>query len=241
MWWSRWSRETCILLSLGCALALASCGSSGYSGGDEDQLTLNFIGFTGEGIEQADLVGTTTADVDVCPTICSVEIVDEFFGVEVEFEEFTSTRAFAMFMNVGFSDILIDRYVVSNPSSGLPDRTVETAVLVRGGRCSNSPTTHCGLDNECGVLGTCEQVETPIEILLFDFIDKALLVGDATCPELDPETLLIIPGTVLPQRYQTQVTFYGSDASGEEFVIRTGLTAQFSDFENCDDETGGGE
>jgi hypothetical protein len=221
--------------------ALASCGSSGFSGRDTDELTLNFMGFTGEGIEQADLVGTTTADVDVCPTICSIQI-DEFFVITTEFEEFTSTRAFALFQNVGFADILLSRYVVSNPpESGLPDRTVETAVLIPGGRCSNSPSTHCGDDSDCGGLGGCVQSATPIEILLFDFIDKALLQGEGTCPQLDPDNPgLIIPGTVVPQRYQTNVTFFASDESGEEFQINAGLSGQFSDFNNCQDTSGGG-
>src|SRR5215510_13637391 len=98
----RWSRVSYCALSLTLALGAVSCGGSGFAGRDTDELTLNFMGFTGVGIEQADLVGTTTADVDVCPTICDVgDIFTDF-----ETEEFTSTRAFAVFKNVGFADML---------------------------------------------------------------------------------------------------------------------------------------
>jgi hypothetical protein len=222
-------------LSLTLVLGAAGCGSSGFAGGETDELTLNFMGFTGEGIVQADLVGTTTADVDVCPTVC--EVGDIF--IDFEIEEFTSTRAFALFLNVGFADILLDKYVVSNPGSGLPDRIVDTAVIIPSGRCSNNPARHCASNADCQLFGSCDQTETPIEILLFDFIDKELLVDPGPCDSIDPETLLIIPGNVLPRRFQTNVTFYASDESGERFTIQTGLSGQFADFNNCDASTGG--
>ena len=232
MWWLRVSF---CALSLTLMLGTLSCGSSGFSGGDTDELTLNFMGFTGEGIEQADLVGTTTADVDVCPTIC--EVGDIF--TDFETEEFTSTRAFALFKNVGFADMLLSKYVVTNPGSGLPDRTVETAVLIPSGRCSDDPSAHCSANADCGLGGICDQEETPIEVLLFDFIDKDLLVDPGPCDSIDPETLLIIPGDVIPRRFQTNVTFFASDETGEEFTIRAGLSGQFADFDNCDADTGG--
>lgn len=231
----RWTRVSYCALSLTLALGAVGCGSSGFAGGDTDQLTLNFMGFTGEGIEQADLVGTTTADVDVCPTVCEVGDIFTDFMIE----EFTSTRAFAMFLNVGFADILLSKYVVSNPGSGLPDRTVETAVLIPGGRCSNNPAAHCSRNADCGLSGICDQTETPIEVLLFDFIDKDLLVDPGPCDTIDPETLMVIPGNVIPRRFQTNVTFFASDESGENFTIDAGLSGQFADFNNCDASTGG--
>lgn len=229
-----WSRVSYCALSLILVLGAVGCGSSGFAGGDTDELTLNFMGFTGEGIVQADLVGTTTADVDVCPTVCTVgDIFTDF-----EIEEFTSTRAFAMFLNVGFADMLLSKYTVSNPGSGLPDRIVETAVIIPSGRCSNNPAAHCSSNADCGA-DTCDQTETPIEILLFDFIDKDLLVDPGPCDTIDPETLLVTPGNVIPRRFQTNVTFFASDETGESFTIRTGLSGQFADFNNCEASTGG--
>ncbi len=234
MWWSRVS--SCAL-SLILVLGAVGCGSSGFDGqSGSDALTMSFLGFTGEGIDQQDAVGNTSADVDVCPTICDFG-VDGIFGDEV-FEIFTQTRANAVFVNNGTADILLDRYTVSIPGSDLPTRTVTTAALLPGGRCSNSPTTHCGLDNDCGLLATCDQTVTAVEILLYDFVDKQLIVGDQVCPSVDPRTGLPTPGTVIPQTLQTNVTFSGSDETGERFTVRAGIVAGFFDANNCDAGSG---
>jgi hypothetical protein len=192
---------------------------------------MSFQGFTGDGIDQQDTVGNTSADVDVCPTICDFG-EGGIFGDET-FEAFTQTRANALFINNGTADILLDRYTVSIPGSGIPDRTVNVAALLLGGRCSNSPTTHCGLDSDCGLAVNCDQTETSVEILLYDFIDKQLIVGDGRCPGVDPETGNPIPGNVVPQTLQTNVTFSGSDESGERFTVKAGLVAGFFDANNC--------
>ncbi len=228
------STVTCALF-LASALAASGCGSAGFDGQGTDQLTMSFLGFSGEGIEQQDAVGSTDADVDVCQSIC-------FIGgdlIDIEFEQFTQTRANAIFINNGTSDILLDRYTVSLPGSGIPDRTGNVALLLPGGTCSDSPTTECGSDNQCNPDATCLHVETPVEILLFDFVTKELIRGDATCPTLDLNTGQIIPGTVLPVTYQTDVTFSGSDASGERFTVRAGLVAGFFDANNCQASGGG--
>lgn len=217
------------------ALSLAGCGSGGFSGHGTDQLTMSFLGFSGEGIEQQDSVGSTNAEVDVCQDICSIsgDLVD------IEFEQYTQTSANALFVNNGTSDILLDRYVVSIQGSGIPDRTSNVALLLPGGSCSDSPTTECGTDDQCNQGATCEHVETPVQILLFDFVTKELIRGDATCPTIDFNTGQIIPGTVLPVTYQTNVTFSGSDASGERFTVKAGLTAGFFDANNCTSSGGG--
>ncbi|MFN8642985.1 MAG: hypothetical protein U0802_15510 [Candidatus Binatia bacterium] len=233
----RWSSIVKSICALSAALAVASCGSSGFdSSGGQDSLTMQFTGFSGEGIDQQDLVGNTSADVDVCQSLCNVggDLVD------IEFETFTQTRANAIFMNMGASNILLDTYTVSMPGSGVPARTASVAAILPGGTCSNSPTRQCGLDSDCGGLGTCEHVETSVEILLYDFITKELVRGDRRCPSINFETGLIDPGDVIPQTYQTNVTFSGSDASGKRFNVKAGLVAGFFDANNCQSSGGGG-
>ena len=232
----RWLPIMKSVLALSAALALSSCGSSGFdSSGGQDSLTMQFLGFSGEGIEQQDIVGNTSADVDVCQSLCNLggDLVD------IEFEEFTQTRVNAVFMNMGTSPILLDQYTVSIPGSGIPSRTASVAAILPGGTCSNSPTTQCGLDSDCGVIATCEHVETSVEVLLFDFVTKELVRGDKRCPSVNFETGLIDPGDVIPQTYQTNVTFSGSDASGKRFNIKAGLVAGFFDANNCQNSGGG--
>lgn len=232
----RWLPIMKSVLALSAALALSSCGSSGFdSSGGQDSLTMQFLGFSGEGIEQQDIVGNTSADVDVCQSLCNLggDLVD------IEFEEFTQTRVNAVFMNMGTSPILLDQYTVSIPGSGIPPRTASVAAILPGGTCSNSPTTQCGLDSDCGVIATCEHVETSVEVLLFDFVTKELVRGDKRCPSVNFETGLIDPGDVIPQTYQTNVTFSGSDASGKRFNIKAGLVAGFFDANNCQNSGGG--
>lgn len=233
MWWLT---KGCAVLGTCGLLALAGCGSSGYDGAGTDGLTMQFIGFSGENIDQQDLVGTTSADVDVCPSLCALS--GDLF--DIEFEVFTQTRANAVFMNMGASDILLDRYTVSIPGSGVPARTANIAATLPGGTCSNNGQP-CGDNTPCGVLGICEHVETPVEVMLFDFVTKELVRGDGTCPSIDFNTGEIIEGTVVPQTFQTNVTFSGSDASGERFTIKAGLVAGFFDANNCEDGGGGDE
>jgi hypothetical protein len=149
------------------------------------------------------------------------------------FEQFTETFANAVFQNNGTADILINQYTVTIVGSDLPQRTVNTAVLLPGGRCSDSPTTHCGLDNDCGFGGECVQTAVPVGVLLVNFVDKTLLVGDAQCPGVDPFTGLPTPGTVVPRRYQINVVFKGSDETGEGFTINAPLDGNFFDANNC--------
>lgn len=231
----RWSSIVKRVWVLSAALAVASCGSSGFdSSGGQDSLTMQFLGFDGQGIEQQDLVGNTSADVDVCQSLCNLggDLVD------IEFEEFTQTRANAVFMNMGASPILLDRYTVSIPGSGVPTRTANIATILPGGQCSNS-TAQCGSDSDCGIIGTCQHVETSVEVLLYDFVTKELVRGDRRCPSVNFETGLIDPGDVIPQTYQTNVTFSGSDASGERFTVKGGIVGGFFDANNCQASGGG--
>lgn len=235
MWWTRVSY---CALSLIIVLGPAGCGTSGFQGqSGDDALTMSFLGFTGEGIMQQDTVGNTSADVDICQDICSIG-AGLLIG-QVVFETFTSTTANAQFVNNGTADILISEYTVSTPGLHVPARTVTTAVLLPGGRCSNLPSQHCGFDTDCiatgGTVATCNHEETNVEILLYSLTEKQLIVGDQMCPELDTTTVpfTVIPGNVTPQTHQTDVTFRGSDETGKEFVVNAGLVGTFSDFINC--------
>ncbi len=226
----RWMSIVRYPLALSAVLALVSCGSSGFdSSGGQDSLTMQFLTFSGEGIDQQDLVGSTDADVDVCQSICNVS------GdlVNIEFEQFTQTRANAIFMNMGASPILLDKYTISIPGSGVPNRSASIAAILPGGTCSNSPSTQCGSDRDCGVIATCQHQETSVEVLLFDFVTKELVRGDKRCPSINFETGTIDPGNVVPQTFQTNVTFSGSDASGKRFTVHAGLVAGFFDANNC--------
>jgi len=233
----RWLPVTTCVLSLSGLLVLASCGSSGFdTSGGTDSLTMQFLSFDSDNIDQQDFVGNTSAEVDVCPSICSVggDLVN------IEFETFTETHANANFMNMGQSPILLDKYVVSIPGTGVPNQTVNTAVILPGGTCSGSSSTPCSQDFQCGLSGKCEHVETPVVILLYSFVTKELARLDKRCPQLDPETNLIIPGTVTPLTLQTNVTFSGSDASGERFTVKAGLVGGFADNNNCTNSNSGG-
>lgn len=229
MWWLRVSY--CALF-LTCAGGLAACGGSGFDGQSDDALTLSFLGFSDDNIEQQDTVGNTSASVDVCQTFCNFG--GDFFDIETEL--FTETYANANFMNNGTADILLSQYTISIPGSGVPDRTVSSTVLLPGGRCGSLPNRHCGLDTDCPPGDTCNHVTVPVQILLYTFQTKELLVGDGQCPDLDfrdPDNPVFIPGTVIPKTFQTNVVFRGSDETGKDFRFNTGIVGSFFDANNC--------
>jgi hypothetical protein len=240
MWWTRVSF---CALSLTCVLEAAGCGSSGFSGqGSSDSLTMSFQGFTGEGIMQQDVVGNTSADVDLCQDICAIS--GSILVPTVQLEKFTSTTANALFVNEGFADILLDRYTVTFPAGlGIPTRTVQTGVLLPGGTCSSLPNTHCGSDADCTFAGPCDHPTVPVQVLLYDFATKAQLIPTGqTCPMLGEDNqgnLIIIPGDVTPFSFQTNLTFSGSDETGKRFTVKTGLFGAFSDANNCTTGSGG--
>lgn len=76
-----------------------------------------------------------------------------------------------------------------------------------------------------------------MQILLYTFTTKELLVGDAMCPTLDfsqdPNVPILVPGTVVPKTLQTNVSFKASDAAGKGFKINTGIVGSFFDANNC--------
>ncbi len=223
----RWLRTTYVL-GLSLLIGLAGCGSDGFDTPDgDDQMILSFVRFTGEGINQADGVGGTSADVDVCLGLC-------LEGEEVKAEEFTATRVNAVFVNRGKADILLDSYSLSTPGTGIPDETHSISALIPGGRCAVNQEVPCALDDDCRA-DVCVRQETTVDFLLYDFTFKELIRGEGVCPEIDLLDLTFAPGTIIPQTFETIMTFEGSDATGDRYAISTGYVGHFDDFDNCEE------
>jgi hypothetical protein len=212
------------------AFSLGSCGDSGFdtsNGGD--QLVLQFTGFSAEQIEQADAVFETSADIDVCLGFCTQNI---FQSTDLEIEPYGSTRVLANFTNAGKSDILIDEYTVTIPNSGVPPRKATISQRVFGRRCFDGSA--CASDFDCGE-GTCAQSESSFDILLVDLVTKDLArVGE--CAEIDFVNQVIIPQTVVESTLQINITFSGSDNTGERFNLSAGYSGTFANYDNCEDQ-----
>ena len=93
-------------------------------------------------------------------------------------------------MNMGASPILLDKYTVIDPgqrrSERRPPRIARHparrhAAATRRARSAASTATAASI-------ATCEHVETPVEILLYNFVTKELVRGDARCPAIDSDT-----------------------------------------------------
>jgi hypothetical protein len=209
------------VLILGLVWMAMGCGSSGTSGLGDDGLTMAFVRFTGEGITQADFVGDTVAQVDICQGLCS----SGGLTGEVTFEDFTSTFVVAVFVNRGKADIVLDEYKVFVPESGVPERIGRITARLPGGRCLGADQEQqCADDTDCGILGVCAHTETPVGILLYDF-DFKQRVRQGECP-FDLTSLTL----------DADVTFTGSDESGERFTITTNYVSTFDNFDNCEEQ-----
>src|SRR5215470_9167586 len=105
----RWLLSSCLVLMLGALIGVVGCGSGpGSSTGGSSRLTMEFLGFNGDGIDQEDNVFATFAQVDVCQTLC--QIGDVF--TDIVFEQFSETAVNAVFINNGKGDIQLDSYTV---------------------------------------------------------------------------------------------------------------------------------
>ncbi|GIW40427.1 MAG: hypothetical protein KatS3mg076_1004 [Candidatus Binatia bacterium] len=208
--WS-WAVAFCV------AALLWGCGSTT----DEDQLVLEFLGFEGEGIEQADRVGPGAAEVDVIPSCCSV---DTATGLCTEAELFTETAANALFTNHQKADITIDRYEVEilGASLGVFEGSGGGQV-VPGRRCQNDPTRPCATDADCGaavgIAGGCVASVSSVHVLLFDFSTKQLIL-----PDVEP----------FGRTFPVEVRFEASDLAGGKYRIRVPFQARFDNFDNCE-------
>jgi hypothetical protein len=203
------------MLLLGMMLAAGGCG-----GGGGDDLILAFQGFNSDGITQSDAVGANTADIDVCQGFCgSIDAPTV--------EPFTQTRVNAVFVNRGKADIVIRSYTVSVPGSGVPDQTFSVSARIPGGRCGVQAQDQCAFDDECGLVAVCTHQETQVELLLFDFTFKSLVV-DGQCPSFEDPF-----GSVISHTRDVFVTFRGEDESDENFTVRAAYQATFDNFSTC--------
>jgi hypothetical protein len=193
---------------------LAACGSGG-----NDELTLAFQGFSGAGITQSDAVNPNSADVDVCQFLC-------LSGQNAVVEPYTQTRINALFVNRGKADIVLDDYVVSVPGSGVADQQRFLSARIPGGRCANNAQQECAFDDEC-IGAACTHEVTSVEILLFDFNFKSLVV-DGQCPTLEDPF-----GSVISRTLTTNVTFSGEDETSERRTISASYSATFDNFNSC--------
>ena len=200
---------------LAVALAAGSCGGNGG-----DDLTLAFQGFSNDNITQVDAVGANSADVDVCQGICVA-------GNAITAEPFTQTRVNALFVNRGKADIVIDSYTVSVPDSGVPDQTFSVSARLPGGRCATDQQQQCASDVDCALSGGCFHQESSVELLLFDFTFKSLVV-DGQCPSVEDPF-----GSVISRTRDVFITFRGVDESDENFTVSAAYQATFDNFSAC--------
>lgn len=210
------------VLMLGLLCGVLGCGASGTDSQGDDGLTMAFIGFSGENIEQADVVTDTVAQVDICQDLCSSGGVDG----DITVEPYTSTLVNAVFVNRGKADIVLESYTMFVEDSGVPEVTRNISARLIGGRCSGSdPEVQCGTNADCGLIGSCIHTETPVGILLFDFDFKDRVLRDGSCPfDVEPLTL------------DTILRFKGTDETGEGRTIRANYVATFTNFDSCDEQ-----
>lgn len=208
------------VLMAGMLCFVLGCGGSGIDGQGDDGLTMALMGFTGGDIEQADFVTDTLAQVDICIDLCS-----SGGGGDITVEPFTSTVVSARFVNRGKADIVLDRYSLNVPNSGVP--AVERSISARlpGGRCAGAdPQVQCAINSDCGPIGICTHSESLVSVLLFDFdFKQRVLQGE--CP-FDVENLTL----------DAELQFSGSDETGNRRTVRAGYVATFANFDNCEGE-----
>jgi hypothetical protein len=201
------------LLVLGLVAAMSGCGS-----GSGDDLILSFIGFSAGNLTQPDAVSMNSADVDVCQGVC-------VSGSQITVEPFAQTRVIATFMNNERANITLDQYTISAPGSGIPDQTYNISALIPGGRCAADQSKQCATDSDCA--GVCTHSETDVDILLYDFVFKSLVV-DGECPSVDNPA-----GSVIPRTLGVNITFSGEDDTQDRFTVHTQYISTFADFDSC--------
>lgn len=192
--------------------SVMACGGSA----DSDTLVLRFIAFNGLGIDQADSVGETSADIDVVPSLCGNE-------TNITPEYFTQATINAVFVNEEKANIVLDSYTVDlSAVADLGVRTGALGVTVPGRRCGNQPTQSCVTDADCQIgslPGRCQSSETPvIGLVLVDLNEKFVI-------ENNPEAWGLASNI--------RITFYGHDDAAHSFTIPTSYVATFANFNNC--------
>jgi hypothetical protein len=74
-----------------------------------------------------------------------------------------------------------------------------------------------------------------VDVQLYSLTDKALLVSDQMCPELDTSTtpFTVIPGHVTPLQGDLPVTFSGTDPTDGDFTFSLHFAATLHDANHC--------
>ena len=160
-------------------LAIAGCGGSGFdTTGGTDNLTMQFLGFTGEGIMQEDYVGNTSADVDICASICAI-------GGDLVGHRVRVVHADARERDLHEHGHLADparqvhradprqRHPGRRPWS--PRRCCPAARAATRRRGSAAATATAAARH-------LRARRDPVEILLYSFVTKELVRGDKRCP-----------------------------------------------------------
>ncbi len=166
-----------------------------------------FLRFDTSGINQADSVRQSSADVDTVQDVC-VSATDSTVA-----ETFTPTVINAVFRNESAADLELQSISIDlGPASGLGIIHRQLGGVIPGGRCAAN-NQHCVADGDCGQSGPCVYQDTTVDgILLFDFMTK----------------ILVIPGNT----YDASITFVASDGT-QAFQTDTTYSVHFDDFCNC--------
>jgi hypothetical protein len=216
------------VILVGCAaIALGGCGSSGDAVDGDDSLVFRVIGFSNEGLTQADAVRVNSADVDVVQNFCVSTGGGGGGGgqAQISLEPYTQTAINAVVRNDQKLDLRIFQFRIhfDDPRTGLGDITQNISATAIGGRCSNAPQRSCASADDCLVgtqRGVCNFTETTVSgLLLLDFLAKAA-VQPRVYGEAQPITL----------------TFFARDNAGNVYRSTAGYTVTFDNFCNC--ETG---
>ncbi|GIW44155.1 MAG: hypothetical protein KatS3mg077_1437 [Candidatus Binatia bacterium] len=222
----RWLASVCFALYAG--VSLFGCGSSGDAVDGDDSLVFRVVGFSSEGITQADFVRPNSADVDVVQNFCVSTGGGGGGGggqAQISLEPFTQTATNVVLRNDQKLDLRVFQVRIrfDDTRTGLGDITENVNGTVIGGRCSNASQRACASADDClvgTVRGTCNFTDTTVSgVLLLDFLAKAA-VQPRVYGEAQPVTL----------------TFFARDTAGNVYRATAGYTITFDNFCNC--ETG---
>lgn len=220
-------------------IGAAGCGSDSYDEPGFGGGTLQFLGFTGEGINQSDQVRVNSADVDLCATACNCPgfcSLDTTFDVQA----LQQTVISAGFRNIGKSDIVLDSYWVEiDEAAGVAPKQYPLSAKLPGGVCADIERP-CAIDDECSTgdqSGECVHSNAVVPgLLLYDFDTKEHLVR-GFCPapvaDVDNGAWVMVGDPGSPQTYSVKITFSGKDEADHRFTIQTAYVSTFADFA-CD-------
>jgi len=201
-----------LVVAIGAAAVLASCGSTNGGPTGSDALTLELLGFSDLGITQCDQVNPEVVDMDLIQDMCSTG------GMAATPEPFTETSMTVMMQDNQKLDITIRSYNITFHDTGAPAVRRNTSQTVRGKRCSNDTTRACAVDSDCIVdlsVGSCRPSVSDIQVLLADFETKAFLIPD-------------IGNTVT-----ATVRLEGTDVTGADWAAQGDISVSLEDFNNC--------